>query len=111
MLDIAMHRRRAAQLDLDQAARQPSSIYRGIELLHEVWLAADMVLMAMCAQHCAHQVLLVLKVGSVRQHKVNSERGCFGEHHPYVDDQHIAPILHADHVLAYLTEPTQGHDA
>ena len=97
-------------LDLDQALGQPRGIDRHVELLQEMGQRADVILVAVRDDNCAHAVFLIAQVSPIGDDVVNPQHVRFGEHDARVHDEDIAAVLNAHRVLTDFPQAAQGYD-
>ena len=100
-----------SQLDADEPVRQPGSVHRDVELGENVGQGADMVLVTVGDQDRPHPVAVLPQVGDVRDYEVDPGHTFLGKQDPRVDDDDVATALQGHHVLAYLSQPSQGDDS
>ncbi len=105
-----------AQLDLDEAAREPGAEHGGQRLAvvaqgaHQEGQRADVVLVAVGEEDGAQAIGIAQHVAEVRDHEVDPGHLLLGEHQPDVDGDHVVALLVEHHVAADLAESAEGDD-
>jgi hypothetical protein len=97
--------------DLDQAAGQACGIDRHVKLAQKMRQGANVVQVAVGHQDGAQQVFPLTQIVPVGQDIIHARHIRLGEHDPRVDDNDVAAILDAGHVLANFPQAAQGHDS
>ena len=97
------------ELVLNDTQSQAGGVDGHIQLLQDVGNGADVVLVAVGDDHTADAVAVLLQVGHVGDHQVDTGHLILvGEANAAVHDDDVLTVLNDGHVLAYLVETAQG---
>ncbi len=101
----------AAELGLEQAARQRGGVDWHRNLVEHVADGAGVVLMPMSNDDPAHPVPVLEQVAEVGDDVVDPQHVILGEHDAGVDHQGVVAVLQDHHILADLPQTTEGDQA
>ena len=87
---------------LDKPHRQLGGVDGGVDLLHQVRDAADVVLVSVGDKDAADAVAVLHHIGEVRDDDVDAQHGLIREGQAAVDDEHIVAALVDGHVFSDL---------
>ena len=106
------HARQAVllQLVLAQRQRQPGAVDRGGHVAHHVGHRADMVLVPVGDEIAPDFLVILLKIGGVRDHKIHARQVLRGEYRAHVDHDDVRTVLKYGHVLADFSQTAQRYD-
>ena len=98
------------QLELDDARRQARGMDGAVELLHGVGNAADMVLVAVRQEQAADLLLVLHKIGHVRNDQIDAVHVVLGEAEAAVHDDDVLAVFQNGDILADLIETAKRDD-
>ena len=86
------------QLLFDQRHREPGGVDRDVQLLKDIGDRPDMVLMSVCNDKSFDFAVVLLKIGDVRDHKIDSQHIILREGHAAVNDHDAVPVFYSRNV-------------
>src|SRR5215217_6273461 len=99
---------------LQLAAHEPEGelgrVDRYVELAQQVRQRPDVVLVTVREDDALQLACVLPQVGKVGQHQVDPWHLLVRERHSGVNQDNTAPLAHGGHVLADLTQPSEGYD-
>src|SRR5215212_1367920 len=98
------------QLAAYEPERELGCVDRNIELAQQIRQRPHMVLMTVRENYALQLVRVLPQVCEVRKNKIDARHLLVRERHTGVHQYYSARLAHGRHVLADLTQPSEGHD-
>ena len=95
------------KLALDQSHGQPCTVNRDIYLLKKICKSADMILMSVSYNDTLYLFSVFLKIGEIRNNKVNAEHIGLGKRKSAVNNNNVILKFIDRDVLAYLIKSSE----